>query len=394
MPDGFALSVEAMRSRRGSKWHKYPGAVLPAWVADMDFTVPDPVQQAISRLVDQRDYGYPWRTGRDCLDVAFAEHMSDRYRWEVQPERVLPVADLVQAIVAAITAFSEPGDAVVVQTPIYPPFLTAIENTRRRRIASALADNGTRFVLDVDSLRRAIDERTRILLVCNPHNPTGRVFEREELEAIGELAVERDLVMVCDEIHCDLVYPGHLHIPMGSLGGEIAARTVTINSATKSFNIAGLRCGVMYFGSDELYARFKRAIPDRLLGQVSIVGIDATVAAWREGQPWLDEVMLRLQANRDRVAAWVGEGELPIHHYSPEATYLAWLGCRDLRLPSHSAHEFFLEQALVGLNPGEDFGSGGESCVRLNFATSPEILDQVLERMSTAIRRALQPQAR
>ena len=385
--ESFELSIEALRARRATKWTRYPDTIIPAWVADMDFAVPDAVQQAILRLVEQRDYGYGARLGDESLAAAFAERMSRCFDWAPDPDLVQPVAELIQGLFAAVTAFSQPGDGVVVQTPIYPPFLMTIEQTGRRMVDNPLVDDGTRFVPDVDDLRRKIDDRTRVLLLCNPHNPTGRVFEREELLAIGELAVERDLVIVADEIHADLVYPGRQHIPLATLGPEIAARTITATSATKSFNIPGLRCALIHFGSAELRERFHRAIPERLLGQVNVVGIDATVAAWRHGQPWLDAVMNCLRTNRDRVAQFVAT-ELPdVRHHSPEGTYLAWLDCRALDLPE-SPFQFFLERARVGLNPGEDFGPGGEGCVRLNFATSEAILEQILERMAGAVRTA------
>src|SRR5690242_11379546 len=168
--------------------------------------------------------------------------MRERFGWEVDRELVLPVADLVQAIVASVMAFAGPGEGVVVQTPIYPPFLHAVANAGRRLVVAPLEDDGHRFGFDPGRLAAVVDEGTRLVLVCNPHNPTGRVFSREELEAIGRLAVERYLVIVSDEVHCDLVYPGARHVPMATLGADVAARTVTLNSATKSFNIAGLRC--------------------------------------------------------------------------------------------------------------------------------------------------------
>lgn len=385
--ESFELTVETLRSRRNTKWNRYPPEVLPAWVADMDFQVAEPVQRAIARLVDQRDYGYGAREGEASLEVAFAEHMQRRFDWTVDPGLVQPVAELIQAVFAVVMAYSEPGDGVVIQTPIYPPFLMALEQIERRLVSNPLTDDGTRFVLDTDDLGRVVDDRTRILLLCNPHNPTGRVFTREELLALGNLAVERDLVILCDEIHADLVYPGAQHIPIATLSSEIAARTITITSATKGYNIPGLRCALLHFGSPELRERFRRRVPDRLLGQVNVVGVDATVAAWREGQPWLDAVMERLLANRDHVARFVA-AELPgVRHHAPESTYLAWLDCRSLDLPS-SPHHFFLEQARVGLNDGADFGPGGAGCVRLNFATSEQILDQVLGRMADAVRAA------
>jgi cystathionine beta-lyase len=381
-----ALPVEVMRARRGVKWHRYPDDVLPAWVADMDFPVAPAVQAAVSRVVEQMDYGYPWRPEGAGVEAAFVDRMQERFGWTVEVERVRPVTDLVQAIVAVLVAFSQPGEGVVVQTPIYPPFLNSIATTGRRQVLNPLVDDGTRFILDLEGLRSVIDGRTRILLFCNPHNPTGRVFDGEELRALGEIAAAHDLVIVSDEIHCDLVYPGRRHVPMGSLGGEIAARTVTLNSATKGFNIAGLRCGVLYFGSDDLLDRFQRALPDRLLGSLSSVAVDATVAAWREGQPWLDALLPALQRNRDRIAAWASE--LGIRHHPPEGTYLSWLDLGDLDLAEGSAQRFLLERARVALNAGEDFGPGYERCVRLNFATAPEILEQVLERMGGALRRA------
>ena len=383
----FALPVETMRRRRGAKWHRYPDDVLPAWVADMDFAVAEPVQRAIARLVEEQDYGYPQREGRDSLEAAFADRMLDRFGWRADPALVLPVADLVQAVVAAITAFSESGDGVVVQTPIYPPFLLSIADTGRRRVLNPLRDEGVRPVVDLDQLRAAVDAGTRLVLLCNPHNPSGRVLEREELLGIGRLAVERDLVIVSDEIHCDLVYPGHRHLPIGSLEPEIAARTVTVNSATKGFNIAGLRCGVMHFGSEALRERFWRAIPRRLLGTVSTAGADATIAAWREGQPWLDAVLTRLGANRERLARWVEEEGAGIRHHRPEATYLAWLDCGRAGLPGASPQRFFLDEARVALGAGSDFGPGGDPYVRLNFATSQGILEQLLGRMGEALRR-------
>ncbi len=382
----FEVSEQALRTRRGAKWHYYADDVMPAWVADMDFAVAPPVQAAIARIVDEQDYGYPYRDGEDTLVAAFVERMQSRFGWTVDPDLVQPVTECVQCMYATALAFSEPGEGIVLQTPIYPPFLGAVEKTGRRLVENRLKDDGSRYVLDVEGLRSVVDETTRILMICNPHNPTGRVFTREELMALGNLAVERDLVILCDEIHADLLYPGARHIPMGSLSPEIAARTITITSATKGFNIAGLRCAVMHFGSAALRDRMAAQIPSYLMGQIAIVGTDATVVAWRQAQPWLDDVMVQLKSNRDFVAQFLAE-ELPgVHHYSPESTYLAWLDCRALDLPE-TPHKFFLEQAKVGLNDGAAFGEAGRTCVRLNFATSETIVREVLTRMATAVHR-------
>ena len=386
--ESFALTVEACRARRGAKWHRYPDDVLAAWVADMDFAVAPCIRQAVLRLVEQTDFGYAWRQDDDSLAAAFAERMQARSGWTVDPANVVPVPNLVQALFASTLAFSQPGDGIAIQTPIYPPFLHAIDATSRRQVENPLRDDGTRFVLDAEHLRHAVDAGTRILMVCNPHNPAGRVFTRAELRALADLALERDLIIISDEIHSDLVYPGHQHIPMASLGADVAARTITLYSATKSFNIPGLKAAVMYFGSPELKERFHRTIHERLLGGVNAVGHDATVAAWREGGPWLEAVMRQLQANRDRLTELL-RAELPrVHYYPPEATYLAWLNFRAYDPPLNRPYEFFLNQAKIGLNNGADFGKLGEGCVRLNFATSPEILNQIFERMAGAVRSA------
>lgn len=379
----FTLTAETLRARRGVKWHRFEPDVLPAWVADMDFRVPPAVERAIARVTEQGDYGYAHREGPESAGWAFARRMRERFGWDADSELTVEVTDLIQGLTACLLAFSEPDDGVVVQTPIYPPFLQTISDVGRRRVENPLGDDGSRFVLDVPGLEAVVDERTSVLLVCNPHNPTGRVLSAAELSALGRLAVERDLVIVSDEIHCDLVYPGSRHVPLGALGGEVAARTVTMNSATKGFNIPGLRCGVLHFGSADLLARFQHAIPGRLLGRPSCIGVDATVAAWREGQPWLDQVLEVLASNRGVVARWAAE-QPGVRHYSPEATFLAWLDFTGAGLPS-VPHDFFLAEARVGLNRGGDFGELGRCCARLNFGTSPEILRAVLDRMSSAL---------
>ncbi|MBV8084398.1 MAG: PatB family C-S lyase [Chloroflexi bacterium] len=383
MPDELELPLETLRARPSRKWTLFPADVLPAWIADMDYAAPAAIQRALTKLVAEQNYGYAWGESDKALRDSFANRMQRRYAWEIDPARIQPVADLVQGMNLAVSAFTEPGDGVIVQNPIYPPFLATIDGTKRRRVYNPLADTGSGFVVDVAGLERAAGE-ARAIMVCNPHNPTGRVLTRDELEVVGRIAVEHDLTIVCDEIHADLVYSGHQHVPLASLSSDIAVRTVTLSSATKSFNIAGLRCGLMYFGSEQLLERFRDRIPRGQLGAVNIAGLEATVAAWREGDEWLERVIALLARNRARLADWArGYGDA-IKHYSPEGTYLAWLECAGLGLPV-PPRDFFLEHARVGLNPGADFGPGGETCVRLNFATSASILEDILRRMNRAI---------
>ena len=374
------FDIPTLRARRTNKWHKFPADVLPAWVADMDFGVAPAIAAAMKRLTDNQEYGYAARDG--VLAEAFARRMGSRFGWHVNPADTIALGDLVQASFSSVMAFSEPGDGVLLQLPSYPPFMGAIADTGRRLIANPMRDDGTHWVLDLPA---SVNPRTRMLIFCHPQNPTGRCFTRAELEAVASFVIRHDLIVVSDEIHADIVYPGGQHIPLASLGAEIAARTITITSATKSFNIPALRCAVMHFGAPALKVRFVARMPTRLLGSPSVTGVDATVAAWDEGQGWFEEIMACLQGNRDWLASAIA-AELPrVTMRLPQATYLAWLDCRGLDLPT-SAGQFFLDKARVGLNFGETFGPEYAGFARLNFATPRPVLEEVVGRMVEAVR--------
>ena len=384
-PDFNAISLEALRRRRGTKWTRYPPDVLPAWVADMDFDMVEPIRAGLARLMQANDLGYAPKLPASGLPEAFAAFAARRFPgWEVAPERMVAIADIVQGIHLAIEAFTRPGDGVCTLTPVYPPFLQAVAQTGRRLDRCTMVQGQGRYEIDFDALRAAIDERTRLLLLCTPHNPLGRVFDREELEALARIAIERDLVVVADEIHADIVYRGSRHIPFASLGPEVETRTVTMTSATKSFNIAGLRCAVVLFGSDRLAERFS-AWPEHIRGAVSSFGMEATRIAWTECDEWLDALLAHLEGNRDFLHAFVAERLPGIRMVLPAATYLGWLDCREYGLDP-GPYQWFLDRARVGFNDGRDFGDGGEGHVRINFATSRGILAQVLERMEEALR--------
>ena len=377
-------AVDLHRSSR-IKWRLYGDDVLPAWVADMDFPVAPPIQRAVEELVRRSDLGYHQVPLSAQLREALVSHMARRFSWTIEPRRIEPLVTVVQGLDAPVMLHSRPGDGVVVMTPIYPPFLAAVERSGRKLVEHPLVRGAQRYEIDFDRLDASIEPNTRMILLCNPHNPTGRVFERAELEALAEIALRHDLIIVSDEIHADLTHPGHRHIPIASLAPEIEQRTITLTSATKAFNIAGLPAAFAIFGSDELQKPF-RELPPHLLGHCGILEDAATLCAWTEGQPWLDEVMAYLLENRALIAEFL-ERELPeVRYLPPEATYLAWLDCRELELPTNP-REFFLEQAKVALSSGPDFGTPGQGFVRLNFATSKTILSEILERMATAVKR-------
>jgi cystathionine beta-lyase len=271
-----------------------------------------------------------------------------------------------------------------VQTSIYPPFLSSVRDTQRRLVENRLVDGAEGWEMDFDRLRADVDDSTRLLMLCNPHNPTGRVFTRTELETLAEIALARDLVVVTDEIHADLLFDGREHIPFAMLGPEVAARTVTLTSATKAFNIPGLRTAVAHFGSAELQGRFNEAVGRHARGGIGLLGVYATIAAWRHSQPWLDTVRDYLQDNRDFLVQFLAERCPEIRIHAPEATYLAWLDCSALELPT-TPGRFFLEHGRIALSDGHHFGDAFERHVRVNFATSQGILREVLERLEGAI---------
>jgi cystathionine beta-lyase len=380
------LDPARLRRRRGEKWALHPPDVLPAWVAEMDFPVAEPVQRALREALDLDDLGYPINPRPGDLPAVFAARMEQRFGWRVDPHDVEVLSDVVQGLYVAIDRFSAPGEGIVVQTPVYPPFLHAVRDCGRRRVESPLVrrPGGSRYEIDFDHLRSVLDPGSRVLLLCNPQNPTGRAFERAELEALAALALSHELVVVADEIHADLVHDGRRHLPFASLSPEVAARTITLTSATKAFNIPGLRCAVAHFGSAALRRRFL-GLPRPLRGGIGSFGLLATAVAWSEGQPWLDEVLRYLAGNRDWVAARTAESLPGVVHLPPEAGFLAWLDCRALGL-GPSPQRFFLEHARVALSAGESFGRPGEGFVRLNFATSRAILGEIVERMAKALR--------
>ena len=383
--DWFDLVDEAeVRRRRGAKWNRFGDQPLAAWVADMDFPAAPPIAAALAEMAATGDYGYPFLGEPTTVAKAFASWSARRHGWEVDPERVMLLVDVLQPIVGAIEAFSEPGDGVLIQTPIYPPFLRAVEMTGRVLVDHPLGSAEAGYPLDVEALQR-LDPRTRIILLCNPHNPSGRVFRREELEALAEVAVERNLLVASDEIHADLVYQPHRHIPFASLSPEAAAHTITLTSSTKTFNIAGLRIALVVFGSAALQERFS-ARPRFLWGGASSPGAFASVAAWETGDVWVDALVEYLDGNRRFVADFVASSLPGISHVMPEATYLSWLDGTALacRACGVSPAELFLHHG-VALNEGSDFGIHGEGFTRLNFATSRQMLTRILERMGEAV---------
>jgi cystathionine beta-lyase len=272
-----------------------------------------------------------------------------------------------------------------VQTPVYFPFLSLPGNagcTLDQMRLSPVA-NGS-YEIDMELFEGTITERTRTFILCNPHNPVGRVFRRHELEQLAEVCLRNDLVVCSDEIHCDLIFPGSQHVPFATLGPDVAQRTITLMAPSKTYNIAGLKSSVAIIENPELRKQFERARRGLVSQSLNVFAYTAILAAYRSGQPWLDELLHYLEANRDYVFDYVSTQLHGVSMCKPEGTYLAWLDCESANLPSNP-HEFFLDHARVALNDGATFGRGGEGFVRLNFACSRSTLESALERMSNAL---------
>jgi cystathionine beta-lyase len=309
--------------------------------------------------------------------------MAELYGWQPRPDWVRNFSDLIQAIQVVLYLTTRPGDAVALHAPNYPPILKSVTMMERRVIPSLMERSGDDWGFDPGRLEQDVAKAgCRTLIVVNPHNPTGHVFSPAELHALAGIAVRNDMLVIADEIFADLAYPPHRHIPLASLGPEIAARTVTLTSATKAFNIAGLRCAVAHVGAQWLREALDACPPD-LFGVVDVLGVEATRAAWEKGAAWLAALMDHLRVNRDQIGGALAASMPAIRCHPPQATYLAWLDCRRLETATEPA-AFFKAKARVGLSSGESYGAGGAGFARLNFATSTKILTEILDRMAAA----------
>jgi cystathionine beta-lyase len=372
------------RSTNSNKWRKYPLDVLPLWVADMDFASPEPVVRALRERAEHGVYGYGFE-GPEFAQV-FVDRLQKRYGWTVSPEAVVMVPGVIPGFNVACRALTVPGDGLLMQLPVYPPILRSPGNHELTRDEALLGrEPDGRYVADLDAFRAAIHSRTRAFLLCNPHNPVGRVFTKQELGGMARICLERDLAIIADEIHCDLLYGSHRHVPMASLGPEIARRTITLMAPSKTFNLAGLKVSVAVIPDASLRERFLAARGDYVQAQVNIMGYAAALAAYRDGDAWLAELLRYLEANRDFLADYVRRNLPGVTMTPPEGTYLAWLDCRGAAPAAADPFTFFLERAKVALNDGVLFGRGGQGFVRLNFGSPRALLTEGLERMRRAL---------
>jgi len=379
----MTIDFNAPIQRWGSdstKWDRYKSTkIIPMWVADMDFRSPEPVIDALHRRIEHGVFGYTGISKE--LNRVVVDRLERKYGWSVDPVWLVWLPGIVSGLNIACRAVGNDGDDVMTTTPVYPPFLSAPKLSRRNLVSVPLLPENAGWTVDWDRLDKRWTSRSRIMLLCNPHNPVGRVYRREELVQLVDFCARHDMVVCSDEIHCDLILEPDLdHIPTASLSQEAADRTITLMAPSKTFNIPGLGCGFAIIPNRNLRARFKTAM-DGIVPHVNALGLTAALAAYTSGWHWLTELLGYLRGNRDLVQRHIDA--LPgLRTWPVEATYLAWIDTRDTGLKNPFKH---FESFGVGLSDGKDFGSDG--FLRLNFGCPRTLLKVGLERMQAAVQR-------
>ena len=375
----FNFDLPINRSNTSSlKWDHYKGKdIIPLWVADMDFVSPPTVLDALKNRVDHGVFGYTLPP--DELSAVILQRLAEKYNWSINPEWIVWLPGLVTGLNVMCRAFGGPGDQVLTHIPIYPPFLSAPKLSNRELLLTSMVLKNNKWEIDFSEMENRISEKTKVYLFCNPHNPTGRMFTKEELLRVANIAEKKNLLICSDEIHCDLLLEqDKKHIPLASLDPEISHRTITLMSPSKTFNIAGLGCSFAIIENSALGIKFQQEMAG-IVPYVNTLGYTAALAAYKHGEEWLKELLVYLRSNRDFVFNEINSlNGLATTHI--EATYLAWIDARKTGIKD--PHAFF-ENAGIGFSNGKDFGADG--FLRLNFGCPQSLLEKAIDRMNVAL---------
>ena len=372
--------------RRGTdckKFLKYGDDILPMWIADTDFKCPQPVIDACVSRMQEGVYGYPEVSGE--FKKAVAGWQKRRFGWDVAPECVEFVPGVIPGIICAVRALSHPGDQIAMLTPCYPPFVDMTVHNGRIVMRCELKEVDGKYAIDFEKLEKLLaEERTRIFLLCNPHNPTGRVFTKEELVKIGELCLKHNVVVLSDEIHSDIVYSGSKHIPFASISEEFAQNSISFVNASKTFNVAGFRTAAFITQNKRFKAMVHEAVLDNKGIGENLCGTQATIAAYNECDYYADQLIEYLEGNLKIVYDALAKTDkikiLPV-----EGTYLLWLDCRALGMNKAELVDFFEKKAKLGLNEGSSFGPEGVGFMRINIATTRAVVAEAMDRLLKAL---------
>ena len=353
--------------------------VMPLWVADMDFAAPDAVTEALQSRAAHPIYGYT--KFPEEIYAALISWLQRRHGWRVEREWIVMAPGVVPSLYAAVAAFTQAGEGVIVQPPVYFPFMSCVKETGRKLIENLLKLEHGRYGFDLAHLERCAAQGARLLLLCSPHNPVGRVWQRQELQGVLAIAKHYDMVVLSDEIHADLLYPGIRHTPLATLDGA-AERVITTVAPSKTFNIPGLGLSAIIVPNTEHRAAINKAFGLLQVSPANPFSITAFIAAYNGGEPWVDELMIYLAATRDAVRDFL-QARLPqIQMVEAEGTYLLWLDCRSLGMNDKQLKEFFVGKAGVGLSPGIVFGEVGRGFMRMNIAAPRKVIMAAIERIA------------
>jgi cystathionine beta-lyase len=382
-----ALNLNELQTHRSEKWRAFPKEVLPLPVAEMDFPVADPIRQTLHEMINHSDLGYLGSIPE--LGVAFSGFAQRRWGWNVDPLQVRIAADVGVGVVEVLRVITQPGDSLMINSPVYPNFFTWCEETHLKLIDVPLSLseeelNGSHWALDWDGIEKAYASGIKAHLICNPHNPLGRVYTRDELSRLAELAKKYKVYIVSDEIHAPLMYSEQSFTPFLTVSESAREVGITITAASKGWNIAGLKCAIIITENAQLFETLN-AIAPATHYRASLLGAFAAVTAFEEGEPWLDDVMLQLDHNRKLVAELIASKTPGVGYLIPHCSYLAWLDLTSFNLGDDPS-AILIEKAKVAFVPGIRFGAQSAQFVRLNFATSPEILEEAFNRMATVLR--------
>lgn len=356
--------------------------VLPMWVADMDFPIPQEIVDAVSGRAKHPVYGYTQR-GRSYYET-IRYWLKTKHNWDIKKEWLASTPGVVSAIAIAVNAFTEPGDKVLVQPPVYHPFYTSIEGNGRKLVTNPLKNNDGFYTMDFEDMEEKLKNGVKMFVLCSPHNPVGRVWNKDELTKVSELCLKYNVLMISDEIHSDLVYGGCEHISAAAISEDIALNTITCMAPSKTFNIAGLCTSYVIIPDEKKHEQFDKKVESLGIGTGNVFGITALEEAYLSGEEWLTEILQYLDCNADYLTDFINRRINGIKVRKPQGTYLAWLDCRDLGLSNEKLKNFFVYKAKVGLNEGIMFGPEGEGFFRLNFGCPRSILKEGLERIEKA----------
>lgn len=357
--------------------------VIPLWVADMDFSTPDFIINALSARLSHSVLGYSFRPPDYYTSII--NWTRERHSWNLEKEWIIFSPGVVPALNICTLAFTSPDDSIIVQPPVYFPFFSAVESHGRRLVYNQLVESNGCWEMDFSNLKKCIGQNTKMIIISNPHNPVGRVWSPEELTELVEICLEREVLILSDEIHCDLVLPGYRHTPVARLSERFAERTITCIAPSKTFNLAGLSTSSVIITNPALRKAFNSEIDKLHIGGGNIFGTVASIAAYTKGQEWLNELLIYLAGNVDIVTEYCKKLIPEIVPVAPEATYLMWLDCRKLSMKGNELQNFFVKKAGVGMNEGSTFGPGGEGFMRMNVACTRETLKRALEQIEDAV---------